>query len=129
MPGFVVESPVWRLQLKARTQDDLVAIVEDIAEDCRRGAPVDSGALLASIHTSYRPGVGKVHVGTDHWAPVEYGSEAHEIRPRNPRGALAFFWLKVGRHVVLKRVQHPGGPAQPYMRPALYRRRKPRRPS
>lgn len=126
MPGFVVESPVWRLQLRAHTQDDLVAIVEDIAEDCRRTCPVDSGALLASIHTTFRPGVGKVHVGTDHWAAVEYGSEAHEIRPRNPNGALAFFWERKAKFVVLKSVRHPGTPAQPFLRASLYRRRRPR---
>lgn len=126
MPGFVVESPVWHLDLEARTQDDLVVIVEAIADDARRGCPVDTGNLEATIHTTYRPGVGYVHVGTDYWAAVEYGSNPHEIRPRDPSGALAFFWLKAGRHVVLKRVQHPGGPAQPFMRPALFRRRRPR---
>lgn len=127
MAGFVVESPVWRLQLRARTQDDLVDITDEIAEDCRRGCPVDTGEMLATIHTTFEPGVGRVHVGTDHWAPTEYGSEDHEIRPRNPNGALAFFWLRAGRYVVLKRVHHPGTPAQPFMRPALLRRRRPRR--
>jgi hypothetical protein len=71
MAGFVIESPVWRLQLEARTQDDLVRIVEDIADDARRGCPLDSGDLLASIHTAFELGVGYVNVGTDHWAPTE----------------------------------------------------------
>lgn len=123
MAGFVIESPVWRLELKAETQDDLVAITEDIADDARRACPVDDGDLRDSIITLYTPGVGYVHVGTDHWAPVEYGADPHEIKPRSPGGALAFFWLKAGRYAVLKGVQHPGNPAQSFMRPALYRRR------
>lgn len=126
MAGFVVESPVWRLELQADTQDDLVRIVEDIADDARRACPVDNSDLHDSIETAYDPGIGYVHVGTDHWIPTEYGSPAHEIKARNPRGALAFFWLKAGVHVVVKSVQHPGTPAQPFMRPALYRRRHPK---
>jgi len=124
--GFIVESPVWQLELDVRTQDDLVTLVEDIADDARRACPVDSEDLLNSIETAFQPGVGYINVGTDHWAPTEYGSDEHEIHPRAPGGRLAFFWLKVGRDVVFQRVQHPGTPAQPFMRPALYRRRKPR---
>lgn len=127
MAKIIVESPVWRLQLQARTQDDLVAIVEEIADDCRRGAPVKDGALVASIHTAFAPGRGYVFVGTDHWAPTEYGSLPHQI-PTHPGvpprgGPLRFFWEKVGRWVVFRKVNHPGTPAQPFMRPALYRRR------
>lgn len=126
MPGFVIESPVWRIELVAHTQDDLIRITDDIADDARRGCPRDSGEMQETITTVFLPGHGFVHVGTDHWAPTEYGSEAHIIRPRRPGGRLRFFWLKVNRYVVFAKVHHPGTPAQPFMRPALYRRRKPR---
>lgn len=126
MAGMVVESPVWRIELDIRSQDDLVSLVEDIADDARRGCPIDTLELHNSIDTAYTPGVGYVKVGTDHWAPVEYGAVDHIIRPRRPGGRLRFFWLKVGRWVSFRRVYHPGNPAQPFMRPALYRRRKPR---
>jgi len=126
LPGFIVESPVWRLELEAHTQEDLERITDDIADDARRACPRDTDELAESITTVYEPGVGYVYVGTDHWAPTEYGSADHEITPRRPGGALRFFWLKAGRLVILSRVHHPGTPAQPFMRPALYRRRKPR---
>lgn len=132
MAGFVVESPVWRLQLKAETQDDLIRIVDEIADDARRGCPIGESSgpehvhMVDTIVALFAPGRGYVHVGTDHWAATEYGSEAHIIRPRRPGGRLRFFWLKAGRHVFFRVVHHPGTPAQPFMRPALYRRRRPR---
>ena len=46
-------------------------VVEDIAADARRRAPVDTGALLASIDS----GAGRVTAGTDHWLYPEYGTE------------------------------------------------------
>ena len=63
-------------------------VVEDIAADARRRAPVDTGALLASIDS----GAGRVTAGTDHWLYQEYGTRYQR--------------------------------AQPYMRPALYTRRR-----
>lgn len=62
-------------------------ILEEIAEDATRMAPMDTGALKASIHVRGN----KVVVGTDHWIYPEYGTE-------NMR-------------------------AEPYMRPALYKKR------
>lgn len=45
-------------------------VVEDIAADARRRAPVDTGALLASIGAA----PGRVTAGTDHWLYQEYGT-------------------------------------------------------
>ncbi len=45
-------------------------VVDEIAADARRRAPVDTGALLASIDA----GPGRVTAGTDHWLYVEYGT-------------------------------------------------------
>lgn len=123
MAGFVVPSERWKLDLAIRTQDDLIALVEEIADECRRGCPVDSGEMRESIRTTYTPGVGLVWVGTDHWAPTEYGSEDHEITPKGPGYPLRFFWPVRGDWVAFWRVHHPGTPAQPFMRPALWRRR------
>lgn len=94
-------------------------LTEAIADDARAGCPIDSGELVESIGTRY-PGKmrGMVIVGTDHWVPTEFGSPAHEIRPRKKK-ALAW---PGGLHPVGK-VDHPGTPEQPFMRPALYRRR------
>jgi len=67
-------------------------ILEEIAEDARRYAPVDTGELLASIHVDKSER--RVVAEADHAAPVEMGSHY--------------------------------GPAQPYLRPALYKKRVPR---
>jgi hypothetical protein len=92
-----------------------------VAADARRGCPVDTGELLASIHEAHHAlMVGRVYVGTDHWWPTEYGSRPHDIRARNPNGALHFFWEREGRDVFFRSVHHPGTPAQPFMRPAVY---------
>ncbi len=63
-------------------------VVEDIAADARRRAPVDTGALVASVGAE----PGRVTAGTDHWLYPEYGTRYQA--------------------------------AQPYMRPALYTRRR-----
>jgi hypothetical protein len=132
MPGFVIESPVWRLELEAHTQDDLVAIVEDIADDARRACPTGESSgpdhvhMVDTIETAFEPGIGYVKVGTDHWAPIEYGSEDHDIVPRGPGYPLRFFWDRKGHMAFFYRVHHPGTPAQPFMRFSLYRRRHPR---
>ena len=44
---------------------------------------------------------------------VEYGTQPHEIKPRNPAGALP-----VGNDQFAGTVQHPGTPAAPFLRPA-----------
>jgi len=63
-------------------------VVDDIAADARRRAPVDTGALLRTVTAKSE----RVHAGTDHWIYPEYGTRYQR--------------------------------AQPYMRPALYTRRR-----
>lgn len=111
----VVESPGWGAEVTKLAEKWRAEIVEDIADDARRMVPVDTGELRASIHTDHP---GRVVVGTDHWAPTEYGSRPHVIEAK-PGGAL--FWPGAA-HPVAK-VNHPGTPEQAFMRPALYRKR------
>lgn len=49
-------------------------------------------------------------------ASLEKGSVAHEIAG-NPY--LAFYWAKLGRNVVFRRVHHPGYPGKSYMQSSL----------
>lgn len=96
-------------------------IVEAIAADARRGCPVDQGDLLGSIETDHpRRRVWRVKVGTDHWAPTEYGSDPHVITISKKK-VLAD---KETGEIFGRTVHHPGTPEQPFMRPAIYRRRK-----
>ena len=70
----------------------------------RRGISTDIKGLGATIHTSnikYAPG-------------VEYGTKAHIIKPKNKK---ALYW-KGAKHPV-KKVNHPGSKAKPYLIPAF----------
>ena len=70
----------------------------------RRGISTDIKGLEATIHTSnikYAPG-------------VEYGTKAHIIRPKNKK----FLYWKGAKHPV-KKVNHPGSKAKPFLIPAF----------
>jgi hypothetical protein len=104
------------------------SIVEDVFWDAKNGAAVDTGQMWMSIHTRHIMSrmwtwssrfISRVVVGTDHWRFVEYDTAAHEIRPRDPNGAL--FWPGAPHPVQV--VHHPGTHEQPFMRPALYQQR------
>lgn len=103
--------------------DDLGDFMRDLALEAvseqKQLAPVKTGNLRRSIR------VGRVSAreaetiaGADYAAYVEFGTRAHEIRPRT-KSVLRF---KVGsRTVYARRVQHPGTKAQPYMIPGAER--------
>lgn len=82
-------------------------VLDDSKADAERFAPVDSGDLFLSIDADHA--TGRLYANTDYAAAVELGSEPHEIP--NAWGT--------GRTVM-----HPGGPAQPYLRPAVYQQRR-----
>lgn len=96
-------------------------VAHDVADDARRYCPVDTGALRASIYVLGLPsaGLGQVWVGTDHWAPTEYGSRPHRI---TSHGNYPLRNRETGQ-VFGRSVWHPGTPEQPFMRPAIYQRR------
>lgn len=95
----------------------------DVAQDARRRVPVDTGELRSTIRTArVTPQHWRVWVGTEHWAPTEYGSSPHIIRSTGP-------WPLRNRETgetFGRIVRHPGTPAQPFMRPAAYTKRRPR---
>ena len=70
----------------------------------RRGISTDIKGLEATIHTS-----------NIKYAPmVEYGTRAHVIKPKNKK---VLYW-KGAAHPV-KKVNHPGSKAKPYLIPAF----------
>lgn len=86
-----------------------------IAETMKSLCPVDTGNLRDSI--GVRSQGDAIIIGPDvSLAPyagyVEFGTQPHEIRPKDPNGALRF---TVGGQVVFARVVH-----HPGTRPALY---------
>lgn len=116
----VVINPAGVKASSAQVTRMLHLVVEEMADDARDRCPMDTGELVNSIETRY-PGRfrGQVWVGTDHWAPTEYGSAPHLIRSTGP-------WPlrnKETGQVFGRVVKHPGTPEQPFMRPAAFQKR------
>lgn len=103
----------------AKAHDNVVDAVE---RDAFRYAAKDTGAMASTIHrrnvTRLKARIKVGGRGIEYWATVEYGSEPHVIRPNRKK---ALHWT--GDRHPSKRVHHPGTPAQPFMRRALYQKR------
>jgi hypothetical protein len=114
-------NPGYESWFKAHEGVSVKKITEATADDARAGCPIDSSDLVDSIGTRY-PGKlrGVVVVGTDHWRATEYGSAPHIIRAHGPYSLHSDDGEYFGPVV-----HHPGTPAQPFMRPALFRKRRP----
>ncbi|MFC7323245.1 HK97 gp10 family phage protein [Halorubrum rutilum] len=92
--------------------------VKQIERTAKRLVAVDSGTLRWSI-AFRRIDLAEYIIGTpvDYAPDVEFGSAPHVITPTT--GEFLYFEGEDG-HLIRKRsVQHPGTPAQPFMRPAL----------
>ena len=91
-----------------------------IADEAKVRVPVgDSGLLRDSIRVSTRARKGRVSASAKagdkkafYWRWVEYGTAAHEIRPKN--GKSLFF-----SGLFSELIDHPGARAKPFMRPAF----------
>ena len=111
VPGWQakVRGPMLRLQRK---------MAVEVADDARRNVIsaglIDTGDLLMSVREEGT----RVYVGTDHWAPHEYGARPHTIRPVIKR---ALWWVGLEHPVNI--VHHPGNRATAFMRRALYKKR------
>lgn len=122
----VIATPGGERQLADAGPDLLRRVALAIVQDAKRFAPVDTGALRAGIEAE-KPRGNSVRIYTRRPVPgddpnvpifVEYGTAAHVIEA--PEGE-ALDWPGAAHPV--RRVNHPGTPAQPYMRPALFRKR------
>ena len=110
----------WPGEVDRATSRFLHKLGPDIETDAKRFAAVDTGLMRSRIYhevngLQLRVGVRNV----EYWMTVEFGSGPHVIVPRNKK---ALYWPGA-RHPVA-RVNHPGTPVQPFLRPALYRRRE-----
>lgn len=93
----------------------------DIARYASRIAPRDTGDLAESIHAEQRaPGEWVVISREEHAKPQEYGTAPYTIRP-NEAEALSF--VVDGERVTVSKVEHPGVPASPFLRPSIQRYR------
>lgn len=98
-----------------RTLSHLMA---DIADDARSLVRVNTGRLKQSLKWETDGLTGRVSTDVTYWVHVEYGTAPHVIRPRTKR---ALYWPGA-EHPVAK-VNHPGTPAHPFLRPALLKAR------
>jgi HK97 gp10 family phage protein len=89
-----------------------------VERSAKQKAPVDTGTLRASIQIA-PDGVAAYLVGTSvEYAPdVEFGTQPHVITPTDAE-ALRFEGSG-GDIVYAQSVDHPGTPAQPFLRPAI----------
>lgn len=88
--------------------------VKDVEAQAKARAAIETGAMMGSIKgimTGQYSGEVEPHV--DYAIYVEYGTRAHVITAKN---AGALYWPGAAHPV--KSVNHPGTPAQPFMRPA-----------
>jgi HK97 gp10 family phage protein len=104
--------------LDSAVEDTAKAIERSAKKNLKRHGAIDTGNLRGSIGYG-RVDVAHFRVGTPvEYAPhVEYGTAAHVIEADN--ADYLRFPGKGGNPVYRKSVQHPGTPAQPYLRPAL----------
>jgi len=99
-------------------QEQVRKITREIFREIQRRVPVDTGELLESLECW--PDEGRITVGTDHWAATEYGSAPHIIRSTGP-------WSLRNRETgerFGRVVHHPGTPEQPFIRPAVFKKRR-----
>lgn len=102
------------------THQVLVESANHILAEMEVRVPVKTGTLRRSL--GVRVSSDRVIIGPDiNQAPyaghVEFGTQAHEIRPKKPGGVLVF--TIGGKKIVTRLVHHPGTKAQPYAQPAF----------
>ena len=90
--------------IEAKAKNNLKANKSVVTRNLTRNVATQMGDLEATIHTS-----------NVKYAPhVEYGTKAHIIRPKNKR---FLYWE--GAKYPVKKVNHPGSKAKPFLIPAF----------
>lgn len=102
-----VESRDWREKIAADNRALLARIVGEVLVDAKAGAPVDEGTLRDSLESEIRGETGRI--GTDENYGI-YVEEGHRVAYKDAATGETVFTGEVV-------------PPQPYLRPALYRKR------
>lgn len=122
MATKLVYNPEGLAAIRHRVERAHDNVVDAVHHDAFRYAAKRTGRMASSItRKDVRRLVSRITVGgegIEYWPTVEYGSHPHIIRPRKKQ---ALHWA--GDRHPSKRVHHPGTPAQPFMRRALYKKR------
>lgn len=114
--------PSARVHVDAAVNDWLEhTIGRAILNDAQHLVPKRTGRLRDSLRAEVHEKVLRVgSLDVNYATDVEMGTSPHVIKPRFKQ---ALYWP--GADHPVKRVNHPGTRAQPYLRPALYQRRSP----
>ena len=90
-------------------------IQKNAKSNLTKNKSVDTGHLRRGISTDIRGLGATIHTSNIKYAPgVEYGTKAHIIKAKNKK---VLYW-KGAKHPV-KKVNHPGSKAKPYLIPAF----------
>lgn len=100
------ETPDWREQIAADVRELFGRLVGEIRDDAEAGAPVDTGNLRASVDSEINGDTARIGSDLNYALYVE---EGHRVAYRGPDGETVFTGDVV--------------PPQPFLRPALYRKR------
>ena len=106
-------------ELPDEIKDDIRKVVKNsafnIERNAKSSASVKTGHLRRSISTKMGDMEATIHTSNLKYAPmVEFGTRSHIIRAKNKK---ALYW-KGAKHPI-KKVNHPGSKAKPYLIPAF----------
>ena len=106
-------------KLSDEIKDDVRKVVKNsafnIERNAKSSASVKTGHLRRSISTKMGDMEATIHTSNLKYAPmVEFGTRPHIIRAKNKK---ALYW-KGAKHPI-RRVNHPGSKAKPYLIPAF----------
>jgi HK97 gp10 family phage protein len=124
----VKQNPDFEGWFLARIGYQVKKLTNAVRDDAIAGCPIDSGDLVSTIKSRF-PGQlrGIVSVGgkgplvesAGYWKYVEYGTAPHWINSHGSWSLRSDEGMYFGR-----RVWHPGTTANPFMRNAVYQRRR-----
>ncbi|RSM60581.1 hypothetical protein DMH03_17690 [Amycolatopsis sp. WAC 01376] len=100
------ETPDWREQITADVRELFGRLVGEVLDDAKRLVPVDTGHLRESLSAEINGDTARIGSELNYALYVE---EGHRVAYAGPDGETVFTGDVV--------------PPQPYLRPALYRRR------
>ena len=101
--------------VRQTVKNSALNIQKNAKSNLTKNKSVDTGHLRRGISTDIRGLGATIHTSNIKYAPgVEYGTKAHIIRAKNKK---ALYW-KGAKHPV-KKVNHPGSRAKPYLIPAF----------
>ena len=101
--------------VKKVVKNSALNIEENAKSNLTKNKSVATGHLRRGISTDIKGLEATIHTSNIKYAPmVEYGTRAHIIKAKNKK---ALYW-KGAKHPV-KKVNHPGSKAKPYLIPAF----------